>query len=97
MANAIDTYCDIETEIKQGINHEVAEALAIQSEIKKTIKQLKEAEYDVLHKVYILGMEYKEVAAAKKKSVSWATSMHGNALTSLQHILDAREKVKKIV
>ena len=93
MADAIDTYCDIEAGIKQ----EIAEASEIQHEIKQTIKQLKEAEYDVLHKVYIQGMEYKEVAASKNKSVSWATSVHGNALTNLQHILDEREKVKQIV
>lgn len=97
MADAIVTYSDLENEIKQGIKQEIAEALEIQNDIKKTIKQLKEAEYDVLHKVYILGMEYKEVAATKGKSVSWATSTHGNALISLQHILDAREKVQKTV
>lgn len=93
MADAIDEYTDIKAEIKK----EIADAEEIQREIKKTIKELKEAEYDVLHKVYIQGMEYKEIAAAKGKSVSWATSMHGNALSSLQLILDEREKVKKIV
>ena len=93
MADAIDEYTDIKAEIKQ----EIAVAEEIQREIKKTIKQLKEAEYDVLHKVYIQGMEFKEVAFSKNKSVSWATSVHGNALTSLQQILDEREKVKEIV
>ena len=93
MADAIDEYTDIKAEIKQ----EIAVAEEIQREIKKTIKELKEAEYDVLHKVYIQGMEFKEVALSKNKSVSWATSVHGNALTSLQQILDEREKVKEIV
>ena len=93
MADAIDEYTDIKAEIKQ----EIADAEEIQREIKKTIKELKEAEYDVLHKVYIQGMEFKEVALSKNKSVSWATSVHGNALSSLQQILDEREKVKKIV
>lgn len=89
MADAVVEYSDIEAENKQ----EIAEAREIQREIKETIKRLKEAEFDVLHKVYIQGMEYKEVAASKNKSVSWATSVHGNALTSLQQILDEREKV----
>ena len=93
MADAIDEY----TDIKAGIKKEIADAVEIQREIKKTIKELKEAEYDVLHKVYIQGMEFKEVALSKNKSVSWATSVHGNALSSLQQILDEREKVKKIV
>lgn len=93
MADAVVEYSDIELENRQ----EIAEAREIQREIKATIKQLHEAEYDVLHKVYIQGMEFKEVALSKNKSVSWATSVHGNALTNLQHILDEREKVQQIV
>lgn len=93
MADAVIEYSDIKSDIK----HEIAEAEEILCEIRKTIQQLKEPEYDVLHKVYILGMEFKEVAAAKGKSVSWATSMHGNGLKSLQQILDKKEKAKQNV
>lgn len=92
MADAVISYTDIQEDIKQRI----AEAREIQNEIVRTIAQLKESEYYVLHCVYILGMQFKEIAASKEKSVSWATSLHGTALTNLQAILDAENKsVKK--
>lgn len=92
MADAVVSYSDIQADIKQRI----AEAKAIQNEIVRKIAQLKEPEYYVLHSVYILGMQFKEVAASKNKSVSWATSLHGTALANLQAILDAeKESVKK--
>lgn len=89
MADAVVSYSDIQADIKQRI----AEAKAIQDEIVRKIAQLKEPEYYVLHSVYILGMQFKEVAASKNKSVSWATSWHGTALANLQQILDAETKV----
>ena len=92
MADAVISYTDIQEDIKRRI----AEAREIQNEIVRTIAQLKESEYYVLHSVYILGMQFKEIAASKEKSVSWATSLHGTALTNLQVILDAENKsVKK--
>lgn len=92
MADAIDTYSDIERDIKQRID----EAREIQDKIVRKIAQLKKHEYTVLHGVYILGKQYKEIAASEGKSVSWAQSMHGIALKNLQAILDAEsEPVKK--
>ena len=92
MADAVVSYSDIQADIKQRI----AAAKEIQNEIVRKIAQLKEQEYYVLHCVYILGMQFKEVAASKNKSVSWATSLHGTALSNLQQILDAEnESVKK--
>lgn len=85
MADAVISYSDIEADIKQRI----AEAKAIQNEVIKTIARLKKTEYTVLHGVYILGKQYKEIAASECKSVSWATSTHGTALTNLQALLDA--------
>ena len=85
MADAVVSYSDIEADIKQRI----AEAKEIQNEIVRKIAQLEESEYAVLHGVYILGNQFKEVAANENKSVSWATSVHGTALESLQAILDA--------
>ena len=89
MADAVISYSDIQADIEQRI----AEAREIQNEIVRTIAQLKESEYYVLHSIYIQGMQFKEVAASKGKSVSWATSIHGTALAKLQLILDAENKV----
>ena len=92
MADAVISYSDIEADIKQRI----AEAKAIQNTIVRTIARLKKPEYTVLHGVYILGKQFKEIAASENKSVSWATSLHRTALESLQAILDAEnESVKK--
>ena len=90
MANAVISYSDIEADIKLRI----AEAQAIQNEIVRKIAMLKEPEYYVLHGIYILGKQYKEVAASRNppKSTSWATSVHGNALIHLQQLLDAESK-----
>ena len=90
MADAVISYSDIEADIKQRI----AEAREIQNKIVRTISRLKEPEYYVLHGVYILGKQYKEVAACRNppKSTSWATSMHGTALVNLQKILDAENE-----
>lgn len=92
MADAVISYSDIQADIKQRIE----EAKEIQNEIVRKIAQLKESEYYVLHSIYILGKQFKEVAASKNKSVSWATSLHGTALANLQQILDAENNsVKK--
>ena len=93
MADAVISYSDIEDEIKQRI----AKANEIQCEILDTIELLKESEYDVLHKLYIQGKTFKEIAVLKDKSISWVTSMHGNALKNLQRILDNRENVDEII
>lgn len=89
MANAVESY----TDIKAGIKQREAEANKIQEEIIRTISKLEESEYTVLHGVYILGKQYKEIAADEGKSVSWATSVHGTALNNLQQLLDAEMKV----
>lgn len=88
MANAVESMVDIKAEIREGL----AKAQEIRREIISTIEQLHENEYDVLYKMYVLGMSFKEVAASKGKSTSWATTVHGRALQSVQRILDEREK-----
>lgn len=88
MENAVISYSDIEADIQRRI----AEAREIQNEIVRKIAQLKESEYYVLHGIYILGKQFKEVAASKNKSVSWATSLHGTALANLQQLLDAENR-----
>lgn len=86
MANAVDSMVDIQTEIKEGL----AKAQEIRQEIIHTIEQLNENEYDVLYKIYVLGMLFKEVAASKRKTNNWVTTVHGRALQSVQKILDER-------
>lgn len=87
MSDAVNRIIQIDREIDSLIDRQIDSRL----EIISTIEQLKTTEYDLLHKIYIQHMTFKEVAAAKDKSVSWATTVHGRALQSLQRILDKRD------
>lgn len=84
MADALDIAADIQREIDQ--------AKAQLESIRRTIQQLNATEYDVIHKRYIQGMEFKDIGASKKQSKSWATTVHGRALQNLQRILDGQEQ-----
>lgn len=89
MADALDRVVDLQAEINSLIDRLVDTKL----EIIGTIEQLNATEYDVLHKRYIQGMTFDEVGAAKGKSKSWATTVHGRALQNLNLILDERENM----
>ncbi len=86
MADAISRCVDMEREIDGLIDR----LINTKMDVITTSEQLNATEYDVLHKIYIQRMTFKEVAAAKDKSQSWATTVHGRALQNLQKILDAR-------
>ena len=84
MADAVGRYVDIEAEI----NAEIDRLVDAKKAVLNVIEQLELTEYDVLHKRYIQGMTFDEIAFDYGKSKSWATTMHGNALQSVQKILD---------
>lgn len=90
MADAITRCIDIESEIDRLVDR----LIDLKQEIIRTIECLNATEYDVLHKRYIQGMTFDEIGAAKGKSKSWATTVHGRALQNVQKILDAREQEK---
>jgi DNA-directed RNA polymerase specialized sigma subunit len=89
MADAIDRVVDLQAEINGMIDR----MINLKQEIIRSIEQLNATEYDVLHKRYIQGMTFDEIGAAKHKSKSWATTVHGRALQNLNKILDERENV----
>lgn len=88
MASAVDRYVDIQAEITDDID----KLIRLKREVIKTIEPLPEKEYDVLHKFYVQGMTFEDIADFHERSYSWATSVHGRALANLQKILDGREK-----
>ena len=53
----------------------------------RTIEKLPEAEYDVLHKIYVQYETLYEVAADRGISYSLATTIHGRALKRLDDII----------
>lgn len=91
MADAVVRYVAIEEEINQAIDLLVDK----KQEVITTIEQLNESEYDILHKVYVQGGTFQEVATDMDKSYSWVTSVHGRALSNLQRILNERKRSDK--
>ena len=90
MADAVGRYVDIEKEI----NADIDRLVDVKREVIKTIEMLPEAEYDLLHMIYIQGMDLIAAAESEGKTYTWATTTHGRALSHLQKILDEREQVQ---
>lgn len=86
MADAVNSYVDIERELDRCID----EYYDKKREILSTIEQLNATEYDILHKVYVQQIPLEDVARKKDKSYSWATTVHGRALQNVQKILDEK-------
>ena len=71
------------------VSKEIKELSQKQEEIKKTLQRLDNpTEYKLLHMRYIQLKELKEIADVFKADYTWATTVHGRALKSLQEILD---------
>lgn len=87
MADAIARCIDMDAEI----NRLVDRLIDTKNEVIATIERLNTTEYDVLHKLYIQGMTFDEVAAAKDRSKSWVTTIHGRALVNVQRILEEQK------
>ena len=83
MSSAVNKCIDIEREVNALID----EYIIKKKEIIKVIEQLPEAEYDVLHKIYVQYKTLYEVADERDIAYSWATSIHGRALKMLDEIL----------
>ena len=102
MADAVNNSIDIGTEIEAALHR----LFATRQQIIGVIEQLSAAEYDILYKVYFGEaitdkrgrkrfeyMSLQDVADMYGKSYSWATSLHGNALSRVQKIIDSMEIV----
>ena len=77
---------------RQEIKDEQLRLMRQQSEILAKIEALPEAEYSVLHGIYVQGLTLQEVADQEEKSYRWTTNTHRKALDNLQKILDERKK-----
>lgn len=86
IADAIGKYIDLEREIREDIE----KLIDAKKDVVSVIEQLKATEYDVLHKMYIQGLSYWDVAEKYDRTYSWATKVHGRAVKHVQDILNAR-------
>lgn len=83
MAESIERYTDIQNEINEYID-KLYEA---KKEVLSKIEQLEPVYYDVLHKIYVQFMSFKDVADSYEKSYSWACKQHTRAIEQLEAIL----------
>lgn len=60
-------------------------------QIISTLETLEVEEFRFMHKVYVQHFTLREAADAFGKSYSWATSIHGRALQSVENILSKGE------
>lgn len=85
---------EMQTLLSQGLidmaSIETQHIAALQSqkrEIIAVIEQLPEAEYDVLHKVYVQDKTLQEVASDRNISYSLVTTIHGKALKMVEKLI----------
>lgn len=74
---------------KIDIESEIDALIAKKQDITDTIALLPMADYNILHKVYIQSLSFKEIAV-DEKDYSNVTTAHGRALQRLQKLLDGR-------
>ena len=85
MAKAVENMADIDKEIDVLVDRLVEQ----KKEILQQIEQLQPAEYDILHKLYIQGMDLHQAAEAysPERSYSWAYKKKEQATASLLLVL----------
>lgn len=79
-------------EIKNEINEIVLKNMDYKQEVISTIEMLEPNYYDVLHKIYIQGMDLNQVSIAYNTTIRSVTRKKGKALKQVQMILNEREK-----
>lgn len=83
MANAIGDRVDAEAAIAQAQE----KSAKILLDIVSVIEQLPTMEYELMHRRYVRGMSYEEIADEYGKSYSWATTTHDRAVAKVQQII----------
>lgn len=85
MAEAVHICVDMESEIVEQVKR-------LRSEYRQSIQMLERlknpTEYNVLHKRYVQGTEFQDIADEYGKEYTWATTTHGRAKKNLQIILN---------
>lgn len=83
MSEAIEKYVDIQNEIIEYIKM----LYDAKKEVLSKIEQLESLDYDILHKIYVQFMTFKDVADEYDKSYSWAVKQHTKAVEHLEAII----------
>lgn len=90
MADAVERYIDIESEIDRCIDR----LIDTKKDVIGVIEQLDAIEYDILHVVYVQYLTLEDVAQKYDRTYRWAAGVHGRALMNVMKILDERKRNK---
>ena len=91
MADATLRYLSIESDLKADIE----KLKKVRRDIVEVIEQLPVEQYDVLHKIYIQGLTFKQIAEIYGKSKGGIGDIKKKAVRNVQAILDRREYDEK--
>lgn len=91
MADATLEYLTIESDLKADIE----KLKKARRDIVEVIEQLPVKQYDILHKIYIQGLTFQQIADIQGKTRSCVSNMRKKAVRSVQAILDRRDDERK--
>lgn len=74
------------------VNERIKELTDKRERIIRDLEKLNSNEYELLYDCYVFGKSLKEISIERACEYSGIVTLHGNALKSLQNILDKREK-----
>lgn len=86
MGNAVARIVDL----KEEINREIDTYVDMKREASMLLDKLENPlHYKVLHKRYILGETFEQIATEIRYTYRWVQKLHGRALQKFQKVLDA--------
>ena len=91
MADATLQYLTIESDLKADIE----KLKKARRDIIEVIEQLPVKQYDILHKIYIQGLTFRQISEISGKSKGSIDSTKKKAIRNVQAILDRRDDDKK--
>lgn len=78
-------------DIERKYNEQIRELEEKRQRIIEDMEKLCEAEYDVLHLLYVQHLTFDEAAERRDKSKRWIASTHGIALLNLEKVSNCKE------
>lgn len=93
MANAVINMVTIDDELTA----EIDQLKQARRDVIAVIEKLNANQYDIMHKIYIQGMTFQQVADLKGRTRGAISNMHRKAIKNVQAILDGRDNGKVTV
>lgn len=92
ISNSVAHIVDIEAEV----NKDIEKLIEAKKEVSKVIEQLNPKEYEVMHRIYIQLMTFKDIASELDRSYRWVVGTHRQGLVHVQEILNRKESEREL-